>query len=228
MKSMTSTVVLCALLILAVPSSPVQSDQPAGFERFGPAYQFVFFATLEGLYQDGVMQGEVKRVLMKRSEEHGYEHFIYGCPICTAVYLAFETYAARPKFWMYKPNSEADHQVDHWTFGHGLSQEVRDALRSDDVKLRLQTLHGLVSKWIDRRMAAMNLTEEKRLALHEQIEAGRKEGEKALARHKQDSKSTKRYAPGYAGLYGCALCNAACRIDFEEILQEGAARGPQN
>ena len=228
MKSMTSTGALCALLVLAVPSSPIQNAQPADFERFGPAYQFVFFATLEGLYQDGVMQGDVKRVLMKRSEEHGYEHFIYGCPICTAVYLACETYMSRPKFGMYKPITQPDHQVTHWTFGHGLSQDMRDGLSSGDVKVRLQTLHGLVLTWIDRRIVAMSLTEEKKLALHEQIEAGRKEGEKALARHKQDPKSMKWYAPGYADLYGCALCNAACRIDFEEILQEDAAKGPQN
>ena len=117
---------------------------------------------------------------------------------------------------MYKPITQPDHQFEHSTFGHGFTQDVRDGLNSEDVKVRLQTLHGLVSTWIDRRMAAMDLTEEEEQTLREQMEAGRKQGEKALASHKKDPERMKSYAPGYAGLYGCAMCNAVCRIAFPE------------
>lgn len=222
MKVIARFAFICAFLALAAPSYPGKSAEQAQFERFGPAYRLVFFAILEGLFLDGAKDEEVQRVLMKRSDEHGYEHFIYGCPICTAVFLAFEAYRARPEFWMYKPITQPDHQFEHSTFGHGFTQDVRDGLNSEDVKVRLQTLHGLVSTWIDRRMAAMDLTEEEEQTLREQIEAGRKQGEKALAQHKKDPERMKSYAPGYAGLYGCAMCNAVCRIAFEEILEEGA------
>ena len=221
MKKIAGYAISSALLAATAPPSAGADDQRASFEIFGPAHQFVFFATLEGLYQDGAAHDEVKRVLMKRSDEHGYEHFIYGCPICTSVFLAFELYAARPDFDMYKL-CDQPHRKDNWTFGNGFTRDVRDGLSSEDVRVRLQTLHGLVSTWIDRRMAAMSLTEEEEQTLREQIEAGRKQGEKALAKHKEDPERTRRYAPGYAELYGCALCNAACRIDFEEILTEDA------
>ena len=218
--------IACSISFVLFVLTPLLAEEEAPstrFDRFGQAYQFVFFSVLEGLYKEGATQDDVQRVLMKRSEEHGYEHFIYGCPICTSVLLAFELYRERPLFWMYKPIRQPDYQKEHATFGTGFSEEVQHGLNSDKVVIRLETLHHLVSKWIDDRMSAMNLLKEQRETLQKQIEEGRKQGMKTLAQHKKDPASMKRYAPGYAAFEGCALCNAACRIDFDRILEQGGA-----
>ena len=210
--------VSCSLLLLAA-QAPAADDRRAGFERFGPAYQFVFFSVLEGLYQDGATQADVDRVLMRRSPEHGLEHFIYSCPICTAVQLAIELYGQRPDYSMYKAQSHPDHAFDHTTFGAGFAHDVLNGLNSDDVTLRLRTVHGLVTEWIERRMTAMNLTAPQRKTLLDEIAIGRKRGMIALDKFKKDPARLQRRAPGYATFKGCALCNAACQIDFADILE---------
>lgn len=221
--------IACSISLVLFILTPLLAEKKAPstrFGRFGQAYQFVFFSVLEGLYKEGATQNDVQRVLMKRSEEHGYEHFIYGCSICTPVFLAFELYRERPSFWMYKPIRQPDPQVEHATFGDGFSEEVQHGLNSDKVVVRLETLHHLVSKWIDYRMTTMNLSKEQQEALQKQIEEGRKQGMKALAQHKKDPERMRRYAPGYAAFEECALCNAACRIDFDRILEkDGAEQG---
>ena len=221
MQTIVSGIVLGLLVLTALPAEePASSVED---KRFGPTYQFVFFSVLEGLYREGATQTDVQRVLMKRSAEHGYEHFIYGCPICTPVLLAFQLYEKRPAFGMYKPISPTDHKHFNATFGTGFSEPIQRGLHSDQAAVRLETLHHLIAKWTNDRMAAMDLPQAQREALQKQLEEGRKQGMKTLETHKKDPARMKWYAPGYADLEECALCNAACRIDFDGLPERSRA-----
>lgn len=201
---------LIASIVLFAAGSVYAQDAPGQetFTRYGEAYQFVFFSVLEGLYQDGASQADVERILMKQGDEYGYEHFIYSCEICTATLLAFQLYKDRPAHNMYKgPNPNR-------AFGQGLSAEIQAGLNSDDVKIRLETIHGLVSDWINGRMNSMNPSDAKRASLRRAFEEGRRQGMKALEIFKKSPELIKAYAPGYADLNECAICNAAANMDF--------------
>jgi hypothetical protein len=198
----------CVSLLQAEPQIPIPTDsEKEKFTAFGYAYQFVFFSVFEGLYRDGASHADVERILMKQSPEHGYEHFIYSCEICTSTLLAVQAYAKRPQFTMYKMSNGN-------TFGPGLSKEIQDGLNSDDVKVRLKTIHGLVSKWIKERMDQMHLSDDEKTSLKRAFEDGREQGIKALENFKRNPDLMKAYAPGYSDLKECAICNAASFMDF--------------
>lgn len=192
----------------------------AHFEIFGPSYQFVFHAVLEGLYRDGATQKEVERILMNHSKRKrsGYEHFIYSCPVCTSVLLAVRLYECRPEFSMYKPG-RIRHRTDHSTFGVGFSREDKKGLNSENVNERLRTLNGLVSRWVEQRMKQMNLSDKQKEALLEDMKVGREKGMQALTRFKKDPELMKIYAPGYVNADECALCNAASIQGFENVFR---------
>lgn len=205
---MKTTIITYILFSFTTPLLAENNPQSKRFEHFGTAYQFVFYAVLEGLYQDGATQEQVDQILMKQTDEHGYEHFVYSCPICTSVQLACELYSKRPTFRMYKPD-EQSHQITHATFGAGFSEQVKRGLYADDVSIRLETLHDLIAKWTSDRMARMNLSKTQRQDLIEAIAVGREQGIRALAQFKQDPAQLKRYAPGYTTLQECVMCNGA-------------------
>lgn len=178
------------------------------FDTFGYAYQFVFFSVLEGLYRDGASLEDARQILMKKDKDHGYEHFIYSCPICTSTLLAVKLYANKPEFEGYKFRNND-------TFGPGFSQEVHRGLYSQDVRDRLLTIHQLVSRWIKERMNSMKLTEEERTSLKRAFLDGRDQGMKALESFKNRPEIMKQYAPGYINQNECAICNAASFMDFK-------------
>jgi len=230
MKTMLTVIIACVLFSVPNDLSAQDRTEPVHFQRFGEAHKFIFFSVLEGLYEDGVTQDEIERILMKR-EGHGYEHFIYSCPICTGVLQAARLYAARPRFHSFKPTPADEHQVENGTFGSGLSAEVRLALASEKVEIRLEAIHGLVWKWSDRRLKRLDLSHEEETELLAEIDAGREAGMSALRHWQEDPDESlmKSYAPGYVELKGCAMCNAACKVEFDQVLDNADGeqeRGP--
>src|SRR5437868_4842660 len=115
---------VCASLVLALGSSSAADVDEKNL--FDETYQFIFFATLEGLYRDGVTSADVDALLVTRDRDNrgGYLNFIFTCPICMPVEAAIATYKERPRIDHTKiPNYQATNR----TFGFGLPQETTDA-----------------------------------------------------------------------------------------------------
>lgn len=168
------------------------------------ASRFIFHSVLEGLYEDGLTEEDVSRILLRRDGET-YYHFIYACPVCQATIWALEAYRERPSqlYGMKRPIS---------TFGPGAEPEVRRDLSSTDASRRLVAINTLVRRWIDRRIARHRLTEPEREELLASFDAMRKEGMKWLetyqAKESRDPMHVSRMAPAFATLRECAACNA--------------------
>ena len=94
-------------------------------DRGDPTFQLVFFSVLEGCLQDGLSDADVDQILLKTTPSAQPEHFIYGCPICTATLLALESYRARAEMPMMKVGGKV-------AFGGGLTLEMHARLYSND------------------------------------------------------------------------------------------------
>jgi len=188
-----------------------------GTERtyFDEMYQFLFFATLEGLYRDGVSSADVESLLATKGKDGGYLNFIYTCPICMPVEAAVETYKLRPRIDHLKVGNR---QTAERTFGFGLPKETSEAFHSEKASVRLGAVNELVSRWLAYRMDHSSLTDEQRKALIEKLKKGREEGMKALrnfAGNANGPDSLKTFAPGYVDGDECAICNAALQMPLK-------------
>jgi len=168
-----------------------------------PYSRTVFFAVLEGLYEDGVST-EVVDAVLARHPKGGSLHFVPVCPICTPTEYAFQVYRKRPVFYRAKIGTEVD------TFGDGLPAGERDAILCGGPAERLKAIHGLVQGWIARRLESLRLTKEEREAYTAAFEDGRKRGMNSL-------QSARKADPhmAYAGEKACAVCdaaNGACKL----------------
>lgn len=202
------TVLLILLAALGFSTAAPAEDSPTANTRhadFDSTTRFVFHAVLEGLYEDGLSDADVKQILM-RKEKQTYFHFIYSCPLCGATIWALEAYRDRPKGF-YGLKSDAS------TFGPGLTEAQHAQLFSDDPKVRLTVINALVHTWLERRMKAMRLTDSERAQLLEALEKKRQAGMDALVRFRKkqhgENFGVAEAAPAYVGLDECAVCNAA-------------------
>lgn len=165
--------------------------------------RFIFFEVLEGLYEDGVSNEDVDRILA-RKDGSGYRNFIYGCEICTATIQALEAYRARPA-QLY------GRKLAGSTFGPGLPPAVRERLRSPDSKVRLRAINGLVRSWIQRRMERMNLSRGERARLRAEIDDMRDRGMRMLQSFRRNG-TVEANASAYARIDECAACNGAAGL----------------
>jgi hypothetical protein len=181
---------------------------------FTPTYQFIFFATLEGLYRDGVSDADVDS-LLARKDGGGYLNFIYTCPICMPVEGAILTYKLRPRIDFTKLQT---YQTMQRTFGPGLPADVSEALKSDKASIRLKAVNELVSKWIQYRMDHSSLTVSEKKTLVDSLKKGRDEGMQALhdfAKNSNGPHSMDAFAAGYEDGDECAICNAALQMPLK-------------
>ena len=202
MKSILALVVVASLSVAC--AQPEEQARPEGI-KIDPASRFIFYSVLEGLYEEGLSNADVDQILMKK-EGQTYFHFILSCPVCTATIWGLESYRGRPQQF-YSIKSAAS------TFGPGLSPEMHDQLYSDKPRERLAAINGLVKKWMDQRITRMNLPENERSTLLEELGKLRKSGMDALEsfRKKQhgDKLGCAEAAPAYVDFQECAVCNAA-------------------
>lgn len=219
-------ITLLALACSASARADSASLDQVQFETFGEAHRFIFMAVLEGYYEDGVSHADAARIL-KRDEGKNYDHFIYACPICTAVQQASELYANRPALSMYKGPS---YHVKEATFGEGLSPAMRAGLASEDVEIRLKTVFQLVNTWINRKLERSNFIDGERDHLLAEMEAGKAQGMRYLAGYKKtaDGAAMDDSAPGFAALDACAMCNGATNTEFQGLQPKGLVRSSPN
>lgn len=144
------------VLLLAVgwlqPAASAPPQQDAAKVDYGTE---IFHAVLEGLYDDGVSNAALDLIL--RKEKNGmYSHFVRACPTCAYVVEAMRHYRARPPFVSFKPKRD--------TWGAGLSKDLCERLAHSELKVRLDAVHTLVSRWIDTRMDRLRLNKSERAA----------------------------------------------------------------
>jgi len=120
----------------------------------------LFFATLEGLCEEGLPPAAVDAVLTKDAEGR-YVHFVYACPVCSPVLEGFRAYAMRGKFYYSRK-------------GDPLVGEEKDGAAF--VKDPAAALNGFVQRSVDRHVRSRRLTEPEQVRLRRMLEEGRKKG----------------------------------------------------
>lgn len=154
-------------------------------------HRTVFFAVLEGLYEDGVATEDVERILLEDEAER-LIHFVPGCPLCMPARDAFRVYRTRALWTDYKDLPEG-------TFGPGLDKETRAALHSGDFATRFQAIQRLIERWVGKRLDLMRLTKDERFAWRNAIADMRKRGTALLQSANAALRSQK----------SCAVCEGA-------------------
>lgn len=196
-----------AITVLGVLSVRGDTRKPRERPRvIDPAYcpQLVFFAVLEGLYEDGVSTEDVNRVLAvdpRTNQAHFSEHFVDACPLCVPAFDAFVLYRSRPRFYQRKDSAD--------TFGPGLDPISVKKLHSNMKADQLEAIQTMVNRWVIRRLESMRLTKDEREQWTAVIEEGRRKGMGQL----QQAQAAKQNE--YPGWKGCAICDgaaAACRM----------------
>lgn len=177
------------------PTDPAPAEELAWQED--PVCQMVFFATLEGLYTDGVPDDVVKSIVGpgKEGDESIKTSFVALCPLCHPVYEAFALYQQRPTFQRDKANRN--------TFGDGIEPELHEQLLSKTPSTRLEALRVLVARWVERRLTSMRLSEE------EHQEWVRRLGERSNQgkQHLSVLITSDPHYKGWSMYWGCAACN---------------------
>ncbi len=158
-------------------------------------HRFIFYAVLEGAYEEGLSEETVSILL----GEKGTEHFVIGCPICSPAYEALRAYRDAPKFTSKKVSQKG--------FGAGLSDEEL-ALVSGTVEDRRKFIRTLVSRWIEARFALLNLPEDREKAMRESLQKMSEKGTALLENFKKGGNGDQ-LAKAYADWEFCPSCSGA-------------------
>lgn len=180
MKSLATALIVMSACVWSHAAPPVEpgsvAQDPVGAtaapvraRAFDMGHE-IFYATLEGLYADGVDNATVDGLLAADGGE--WQHFVPGCPTCIYVLEAMRHYRARPDFVSFKGGGN--------TWGEGLSDAEKRALASKDLKVRLAALQELVDDWIERRMDLLRLDEKERRSWQNQLRERSKKGMELL------------------------------------------------
>lgn len=188
-------ILFASLLALAL------NPTPASAKDFDDNYRFIYYAVLEGCYEDGIETTNVDQILLMNTNT-GLVHFVYACPICMPTIHALEAYRERPKH-LFGLKTHLN------TFGPGLSAEQIKKLYSEKPVERLEVINGLMQTWITRRMTELRLTDSEKKKLEQNLKKMRDEGMKMLKQFQNgDPEHFKMSA--FAEVQQCAVCNGAC------------------
>ena len=159
--------VLCAIACLRpVQGLDVPTLSPPGDALRDPVGHLVFFAVLEGCFQDGVAREDIDLILPKNPDTGGVrleDHFIWTCPLCMPVVDALRCFKERGRFLSDKGGRDQ--------FGTGLRPEMRNRLRSPERETRVAALQDLVAGWVRRRLELMRLADDERITWTAAIDA---------------------------------------------------------
>ena len=214
-------VLLTSLTLTAVtygdtPKSQPTTSVPVKDWKTDPQARLVFFAVLQGLYEDGVSDEVVNNIVPpnKKGKDKMRHSFVLGCPLCQPAFEAFCVYQARPRF---TDGSQASN------FGKGLSPEIKQGLLSKRVAPRLMTLRQPMKIWVERRLRSMKLSKEERKQWWEKMSERIQQGTKTLRiAQKEDP-----WYSNWRGYWGCAAClgsGDACKV----LVSESRLAFPQS
>ncbi len=136
----------------------VQDPKPAAPEP--DLGRVLFFATLEGLCEEGLPEAAVKAVL-EQDDRGRYRHFVYACPVCSPVLEGFRAYGMREKFYYSRK-------------GDPLVGEEKDGAAF--VKDPAAALHDFVGRCVERHVRTRRLTEGETARLRQMLAEGMKKG----------------------------------------------------
>lgn len=194
------TKLMSIALLSAAVAAPAFHESPAPDSRWqdDPACRMVFFATLEGLYTDGIAT-EVVDLIVPRGDDSIQRSFVLQCPLCHPVYEAFRLYQSRQPFAMDPDKTD--------TFGRAKPDpELLKALRSEDVYTRIRAMGGLVRPWIEKRLAMMRLTEAETKEWKDRLLKRVEEGDRQFKKLKQTEGTV--YSKHWLFYDGCQACKA--------------------
>lgn len=170
--------------------------------------QFVFFAVLEGLFQQGLPDATVDRLLQRDMQTGQPYLFVYACPICHPTYDALSLYRSRRPFYGDK-GSRRDFAVQ-------ADPKMLARLNSDDPAVRADAFGDLVQTFIARKVASSRWSQAEAEAWGLKFEQAKQEGE----RHLQDYKAAKNST--YRWMKSCSMCRGAS----QGAKEKGAPRAP--
>ena len=208
--------ILSALSIVLIFLPPLLTGQemkehpPKG--RFSEAHRFVFFAVLEGCFEDGVRQQEIDLMIPIRPDRENrrsiVKNMVYSCPLCSAVFDGLRLYSDRQGFISGMSKTE-------WynTFGQGLDEKTRKALAEEGASCR-KAIQGLVNTWIEKRISKSGMTPEEVKTIRKQLALMRDDGEKAL-KAMQEGKMGEKLQKNYEGWKECPICQGASPMTID-------------
>jgi hypothetical protein len=166
---------------------------PPDEEGFDPVHRTIFYAVLDGLYEDGVSTEMVKLMLEQDGKTGMPLNLVYTCPICDPVLDALHVYEHRTSFH-YK-GRRGD------TFGAGMPKEIAAGFISRDRKRQFAAMQNLIGRWISARLGLMRLTDAERAQWTLALEQRRKQG----------MENMKKLQPSgaYAEQEACPVCDGA-------------------
>ena len=113
-------------LVGMAPARPPIDAVQCGSREFN---RFLFFAVLEGLYEDGVSQPVVDRILERDKPPGRYANFVYSCPICSPVVDAFRAFSRRHE------SHTGWKDADSAYLGSSIPGEIARSLADPDVEV---------------------------------------------------------------------------------------------
>ena len=204
---LVATMALVAVLPLSGKPQP-GPNPPA--EEYDETHRFVFFAVLEGCYQDGLTSQDIDLIVPPKDDDRDLSvNFVYSCPLCHPAFEAFRLYGARRPF-------QGQKVTEYDTFGEGLEAPLKAKLRGEPGDRR-EAIKTLITRWIERRADLLRLTGEERETLMEDIKAKQEKGEIALEKFISEGKDG-HFGKLYADWKECAICSGAA----------GASMGVEN
>ena len=160
-----------------------------------PACRLVFFAVLQGLYEDGVSDEVVNSIVPpdKKGREKMRHSFVLDCPLCQPTYEAFCAYQSRPRFL------EEDKAS---SLGKGLDAKTVEGLMSKTVSTRLITLRRPIKRWVETRLVSMKLDTGERKKWWDEVSARANQGTATL----RGLTVKDPWYKEWSGYWGCAAC----------------------
>lgn len=192
MVATAASVVLGAAAALAGAGGEDPAEIEPGGVEFG---RFLFFATLEGVCEDGLSESAVKHIL-ETDEKGNYRNFVYACPVCSPVVEGFRAYAMRDKIYYGRKG-------DPLTGNAASPAGIAASARLETPGTRGAALSDLVKRYVDQRMDRLRLTEPERKAWRRAMELGRKKGMGRL-----------QSSDGFA-FKSCPSCDGSCDAPWE-------------
>ena len=193
------------LVSLILATTPVFSDEPGPNPKhantYPEAHRFVFYAVIEGCYNDGLIQQDLDLIIPADPDEPEISqfttHFVYACPLCHPTYEAFRIYSYRKPFAYQKPGT-------YNTFGQGLSESIRDRLRGEPQRRR-DAIQELIQRWIDSRIKLLRLDPDETKELRAEFAEMKKKGEDYLKSHQENQM----FGDVYDDWKKCPICDGA-------------------
>lgn len=205
-KTLCLPLLLAWLFVIPFAGQPSAQEPERRKHHFSEARRFVFYAVLEGCYEDGLTGGAIDLIIP--ADEDGHRqltvNFVYQCPLCGPAFDAFNVYSTRQRF----ANAPKDVGQDPYnTFGEGLSAEVMGELAKPGLPCR-NAIQSLIDKWVTARMKRLRLTEDETTTLREELAEMRKSGEFWLKSFQRGGHGYK-LKEAYKDWNSCPICSGA-------------------